>query len=227
MTLKNRYLDFKSEVKPSQDLIKLFGGFKGKFSRNISYLFEIDYSIKSNEPFYYLKQTNYPTVSDEVYNLFSVKYDDLNVLRLGGNVRYSSGNVTVALQGNYYSYKAGNNTTITHLPDYDFSFVTTVPITSKIKGRFNATVIGPRKAEIEVSTYNINPSTGLLSGPVTILKNYDLKTIIDVSLGADYSYTNNLNFFIDVRNLLNQNYEVWHGYNAQGILIMAGARYTF
>jgi outer membrane receptor protein involved in Fe transport len=102
-----------------------------------------------------------------------------------------------------------------------------VKITSKISGKFDATVIGPRKAEILITNYEIDPKNGLLSAPVVTLKEYDLKTIIDVSLGANYSYNNKLNFFLDVKNLINQNYEVWHGYNAQGILFMAGARYTF
>jgi hypothetical protein len=227
MTLRNRYLNYNSEVSPSQDLIKLFGGFKGKFSRNISFLFDVDYSIKSNEPFYYLKQTNYPTVSDEIFNLFAVKYDDLNVLRFGGNIRYSSDNVTIALQGNYYNYQSGSKMTLTHLPDFDARLTTSVQVTSKIKGRLEAIVIGPRKGEIQISDFNINSNNGLLSDPVITLKDYDLKTIIDVSLGADYSYSNKLNFFLDIKNLINQNYEVWHGYNVQGILIMAGARYTF
>jgi len=227
MTLKNRYLGFNTEVRPSQDLIKLFGGLKGKFSHNISYLFDVDYVIKSNEPFYYLNQTNYSTASDEIYNLFSVKYDDLNVLRFGGNIRFSSENISIALLGNYYSYKPGSNTMLTHLPDFDAGLAATVKITSKINGRFDATVIGPRKAEILVTNYDIDPKTGLLSAPVTTTKEYDLKTIIDISLGANYSYNNKLNFSLDIKNLINQNYEVWHGYNAQGILIMAGARYTF
>jgi hypothetical protein len=227
MTLKNRYFDYSSEVMPSQDLIKLFGGFRGKFSRNISYLFDVAYTIKSNEPFFYLKQTNYPSASDQVINTFSVKYDDLNVLRFGGNIRYSSENVTIALLGNYYSYKTGNNSTITHLPGYDASLETSVQVTSQIKCKVGAAVIGSRKGEIEITTHNTDPKTGLLSTHVLTTENPDLKTIIDINLGAEYSYTKKLNFFLDVKNLINQNYEIWHGYNSQGILVMAGARYTF
>jgi len=227
MTLKNRYLNYNTEILPSQDLIKLFGGFKGKFSRNISYLFDVDYTIKSDETFYFLNQTNYPTVSDQISNVFDVRYDDLNVFRLGGKIRYSSENVTIALQGNYYNYKAGSNSTITHLPDFDATLSTSVQITSKIKGKFDAAVIGPRKAEINTRTYNVVPATGLLSEPVFETKNYDLKTIVSINLGAEYSYSRKLNFFLDIKNLINQKYEVWHGYNAQGILIMGGAAYTF
>ncbi len=227
MTLKNRYLNYNTEIKPSQDVIELFGGFKGKFSRNISFLFDVDYTIKSDEPFYFMNQTNYPQASDELSNVFMVDYDDLNVLRFGGNLRYSSENVNFSLKGNYYNYKSGNQTPITNLPNFDAMMESSFQITSAIKGRLDATFIGPRQGEIKMKTYGIDPVSGLLSSPVLTNQLVDLKTVVAVNLGADYSYNNKLKFFLDIKNLISQKYEEWPGYNAQGILIMAGASYTF
>jgi hypothetical protein len=228
MTLVNRYLDYSSEVKPSQELINLYGGLKGKFSRNISYLFDVAYSVKSDEPFYYLTQTNYPLASDAVNNLFNVKYSDMNVLRFGGNIRYSSNTITISLKGNYYSYDTKNQTLVfTHLPDFDAGLSTQFKIGSQINVRFDASVIGPRKGEIDITTYNLVPGTELLNNPVLTTEIMDLKTIIDINAGVDYDFNKKITFSLDVRNLINQKYEQWHGYNTQGILIMAGARYTF
>jgi len=227
MTVLNRYIAYNSEVKPSQEVISLFGGFKGKFSRSISYLFDVAYAVKSDEPFYYLTQTNYPNASDEVKNLFSVKYYDINTLRFGGNIRFSSNNVSIGLKGNYFSYTAEPNVTLTHLPVYDANLNTLINVGAQFKIRLDATVIGARKGEIEVRTFELIPGTELLSEPVISNEFQTLKTIIDINAGVDYEFNKKLSFSLDIRNLINQKYEVWHGYNSQGILIMAGARYTF
>jgi hypothetical protein len=227
MTLVNRYLSYNTEVKPSQEVINLYGGFKGKFSRNISYLFDVAYAVKSDEPFFYLTQTNYPLASDELRNLFAVKYFDLNILRFGGNMRYSSNNVTVGLKGNYYSYTTELNVILTHRPAYDAGVNTIFRINNRLQIRLDGTLMGPRQGEIEKRTFELVPGTELLAEPVISTEFQELKTIVDVNAGADYDYTKKLRFSLDILNLTNQRQEMWHGYSSQGILIMAGARYTF
>lgn len=227
MTKKNQYLDPLIEIKPSQELFAIYGGLRGKFSRAISYLFDVSYSIRQNELFFYLKQTDYPSASDQVFNTFSAKYTDLNVLRFGGNLRYSSENVTVSLNGNYYNNTSADNTTITHLPNYDANLETIFNVSKKLRIKVASTVVGPRKAELIKTIYTVDEQTNLLGNPVIQSEISDLKTIIDINIGADYAHTKKLGFFVDIRNLINQNYEVWHGYNKQGILFLAGARYTF
>jgi len=227
MTEFNPYIDYNTELKPSKEVISLFGGFKGKISRSIAYMLDVNYTITHDKPFYYLKETFYPNVSDESFNMFNVKYDDLNVLRFGGNIRYSSDNVTVSLLGNYYTGKAKNITPLTHLPSYDAALTGSVQATKKVKATLDARVIGERKGEVEICTYSLNAGTGLLNAPVYTTEFRNLKTIVDINIGAEYEYIKNLNFTLDVKNLLNQNYELWHGYNSQGILFLVGARYVF
>ena len=227
MMEKNRYLSFYDEVKPSQQIIKLYGGVKGKFSHNISFVFDVGYSINSNNPFYYLEQINYQGTSSLLSNLFDVKYADVNTLKFGGNIRYSSDNVTVSLKGNYYSYNSSDNITLTNMPSFDAGLDIMAQITNKIKCRVNTTVVGPRKAELEVKTYMIDPISQLYTAPVITTDIHDLKTIIDINAGADYLFRKNISFSLDVKNLLNQNYQIWDGYNTQGILFLVGARYTF
>jgi hypothetical protein len=223
----NPYINPYQELRPSQEYISFFGGFKGKISRKIAYLIDVNYSINGNNPFYYLKMVNYANGSKDVVNVFGVKYSNLNTLRFGGNIRYSSENINIALAGNYYNHSADDIQVITHLPSFDVTLSTSVQITEKIKATLDASVIGPRKGEVEICTYKYKKEELLIDNPVYTTEYHDLKTIIDVNLGGEYQFSNKLNFFLNVSNLLNQNYEMWHGYNSQGIHFLVGARYIF
>lgn len=218
----NRYYNFANELKPSNEVINLSGGFKGKFSRKMSYVFDVSYSICQDEAFFYLLQNQYEAASDELKNLFSANYYDLNTLRFGGDVRYSSKSFSLGLNGNYYSYSSNSNVTITHRPTFDAQLTSLFDIGSSIKVRLDAQVIGSRKAEIMVMSHKNDGSVPAISQEFQTIK-----TAIGISAGADYAYNKKLSFSLDVRNIINQNYELWHGYNTQGILVLAGARYTF
>jgi len=220
MVTKNPYVNYNIELSPSEKAINFYGGIKGKLSRKISYLFDVDYSINQNEAFYY--HTKNITLTDTIIsNTFSVLYDQVNQLRFGGNIYYSSNSVTVNLKGNYYRYQTKTLTTLPHLPDFDISLNTSIQFTSRIKGNIDATVVGERDA-----LYHIIDRTLALAIPSTF-EIQTLKPILELNLGLDYSYSKQLNFFLDARNVLNQNYEIWHGYNQQRLLIILGARFVF
>lgn len=214
---KNQYLDYNVELMPSERVIGLFGGIKGKLSRSLSYLFDIDYSINQNQAFYYLSKT-VSAADTLVTNTFSVLYDDVNQLRLGGKIHYSSNTVTVDLGGNYYIYDSKLQPVLPHMPDFDISLNTAIQFTSKIRGTVDATIVGPRKA-----LYQVNDQT--LS--TTLYEEQQIKTILDVNLGVDYNFNKQFNFFLDARNILNQSYEVWQGYNHPRMLVILGVQYTF
>ncbi|MFA9390501.1 MAG: hypothetical protein ACERKD_11865 [Prolixibacteraceae bacterium] len=217
--MKNNYLDYAIEIKPSEKTIGFLGGLKGKLSRSLSYLFDVDYSINQNEAFYYMSKT-ITSIDTMVKNTFSVVYDDVNQLRLGGKLHYSSQAVTVDLGGNYYIYKAKTLTTLPHLPDFDIKLNTAIQLSPKIRATADATIVGPRNA-----LYELIESSNTTSTTTTEIQT--LKPILDLNLGLDYRFNKQLNFYLDARNVLNQNYEIWQGYNHQRMLIILGARYAF
>lgn len=224
MFSQNQYIDYTTDMKPTQKVIGLYGGFKGKMSRKLSYLFDVNYNICKNEVIYYLNQVD---INGNILidNLFKTDYDDINTLKFGGNIRYSSSGFMLELKGNYYSYNAKNiNTILSYRPDFDATLSTSIPITKRINTTLNASLIGPRKAYIVSEKTVVTPASTIYSQEVI---NYNLPTIIDLNLGAEYSYSKNISFFCNAQNLLNQNYELWQGYNHQGILILLGGHYTF
>jgi hypothetical protein len=211
----NQYFNYMLDLKPSEEVISFKGGLKGKLSSNFSYMFDVDYSINQNEAFYYLsKDESLSRVSAN--NLFDVDYEDLNLLKFGGNLRYSSRNVTVDLRGNYFIYDFDNLSILSHKPDFEASLSTMVNITNKITAKADANLIGPRQALYKV-----------FNAVSTREETHELNAIININIGADYAYTDKLDFFINANNILNKNHQYWHGYNSPGLLIMLGGRYTF
>ncbi|MDA3928061.1 MAG: hypothetical protein PF541_03835 [Prolixibacteraceae bacterium] len=219
--LKNPYINYNTELKPSEEVIRIYGGIKGKISRKLSYLFDVNYAINQNEAFFFLEEEK-SSQGSIVDNLFSVEYDDINLLKLGGNIRYSSNDFSLNLQGNYYVYDAKNLTILSHMPDFDISLNSTFKITKQISSTIGFNYIGARVAKYKLSDYTSNPTLPIITESAN-----KLDQIIDLNLAVNYRYSQKVNFFLDASNILNQKYEVWNGYNQQGLLILIGGSYTF
>jgi len=54
-----------------------------------------------------------------------------------------------------------------------------------------------------------------------------LKGYVDLRLGAEYRYNDDLSAFINVTNLLSQNYQTWYSYPTQQIRFLMGLTYRF
>lgn len=228
MVAENPYIDYNTDMKPTEEIIRLYGGFKGKISRRLSYLVDVNYSINQNEALYFQTNTRYSTQSgtDSIAfnNMFTPIYDDFSVLKFGGEFRFSSPRTTIDLSGNYYIYDTKNMEQLPHLPDYNIALETSVNISSRINSSAGVQVTGARKGYVwndYTSNYNLPISTS------TQFDEYNLETAVNVYFSAEYKYSKNMYFFINADNILNQNYQVMNGYNNHGLLIMLGARVSF
>ena len=55
----------------------------------------------------------------------------------------------------------------------------------------------------------------------------ELKAIWDINLGLEYKYSNVLSAFLDIHNLLAQQYYTWNQYPNQKFNLMLGISYKF
>ncbi len=224
----NPFLNYKSDLLPTETQIALFGGLKGKFSRKISYLFDVQYAIAKNELFYYQTITEYENSHIVAENTFNINYNNLNTLRFGGQIRYSSVKFNLDLSGNYYLYNSETAGIITDRPEFDARLTAGFKITDRISAELGATVIGPRSAAVEKRLFSIEPTTGLYNPqPAVTVLNPNMGMIIDTHLEVNYQFNKKLGFFLSVNNILNKNHQQWYGYNSPGLLIQAGARFVF
>ncbi len=55
----------------------------------------------------------------------------------------------------------------------------------------------------------------------------ELKAICDVQLGCDYNFRNNLTFYAEIKNLINNKYQIYYGYPSYGFQAFLGFKYRF
>ena len=105
---ENPYVDPYHDVANANFKYIFSGGFKGKFSPKTNYVAEAEYSVVKDQHFYVSKgfeAFNSSSVVRRLENTFNVVYDDVNILKLSGEVMHSvSDNFSLHLHGNYYSY---------------------------------------------------------------------------------------------------------------------------
>lgn len=235
----NMYMTPSLDTRPTNTKISIYGGFKGKFSRNISYIVDVNYSIADDELFYY--QTIDNTGNNIVYNTFDIEYDKLSTLRFGGQVRYSSSKFNLALSGNYYNYKRDDDLEVLYRPNFraaaDASFVINDRITAKV----GVGIAAKHKAAVKNIMLTTNsetipevddPGLPLVESkaalePSTSWSNPEIPMAIETYFEANYMLSNKLSIFVTGNNLLNRNNGFWYGYSSPGILFMAGVRYLF
>jgi hypothetical protein len=58
-------------------------------------------------------------------------------------------------------------------------------------------------------------------------KEVAMDPIIDLNAGAEYKFSDKLNFFVKLNNFGFQKYEQWLGYTNKGFNCMAGISYSF
>lgn len=226
ITAENKYVDPFHDIKSSNNKLVLSGGLKGKFTRKTNFLAEASYSMIDDQHFYITTTSNYfvnLTSNLRKYNnTFSWMYDDVNALKLTGELLHSvSEKFSLHLKGNYYSYKTENIEKAWNMPNYDFTVSTVFNPEGPLKFTADIFLIGERTALI--SDYNLSLSS--LSG--NTLHKVELDRIIDLNAGIDYKFSEKLSFFGKLNNFGFQKYEQWLGYTSKGVNGLIGLSYSF
>jgi len=229
---ENPYVDPYHDVANTNYKYIVSGGFKGKLSSKTNYVAEASYSVVEDQHFYYTYGIDLakPVPSGRrLLNTFPVIYDDLNVLKLSGEVMHSvSDNFSLHLLGNYYSYDLKSLKKAWQMPNFDLTLSGVYKPAEQLKFTADIFVVGARNALIEDFD-----SRFLLSSSVYIPEVMSTQTevamdpIIDLNVGAEYQFSPKLNFFAKLNNFGFQKYEQWLGYTNKGLNWMAGISYSF
>ncbi|NOZ45277.1 MAG: hypothetical protein GXO79_00690 [Chlorobi bacterium] len=205
MLFENPYFLFPVNVKSTEYNKIISGGVRGNFSSNMSFNFRVNYSDIKNMYFY---------VNDTVHyseNLFTVEYDDLNLVNFVGEISYKQGErLNFLIKGNYNYYDLDSLPYAWHKPNYKISFNTRYNIKNKILVDFNVFAISKRYVKI----YKPIEKAGTLNG------------IVDVNLGLEYRYSKKLSAFLKLNNIGAIKYQQWNYYPTERFNFMAGITYS-
>lgn len=222
---QNTYYDFKEEnpfvsptlnIAPTKKLYEAFGGIKGKLSNAFAYNARVSYGKDENSALFQSNDINFTTSQNEGYhygNSFNVVYDDINTLAFFGEVKVDvSGQFSVGVNANYYSYSTDVQSEAWNLPSLKASVFSNFNITEKLYGSASLFYVGERK---DVS------NTGFIGEEIT------LDGFVDANLSFGYRFTDRLSAFVKGSNLFGDNYKKWMNYPVQGIQGLAGVTYKF
>jgi outer membrane receptor protein involved in Fe transport len=130
-------------------------------------------------------------------------------LTFSGELKFNvNQHIEIGFRGNVYSYSLTAEKEAWHLPSYDAALFSTVRLADRIYIRGGYFATSARNAR------DLNS------------KEFVLAAINDVNLGFEYRYKKNISGFIRVNNILNQRYELWNNYRAQGLNALAGITFS-
>ncbi len=194
---------------------ELFGGIRGSISSKLSFNAAIEKSKYANYALF-VKDT-----ALTLQNEFTVIYDDIEQLKLTGELMYQqSEKLKVYLRGDYFGYNPGNELEVWHKPEYKISLMGVYDLNDKILVRVSLNNYGKQYAKI----YRAE-TTG--STTTLVADKEKLKGVFDANLGVEYRYTKRLSAFVNFNNIGSVNYQRWQDYPTQRFNILGGLTYSF
>lgn len=225
---ENPYADPYHDVANTNYQYVVSGGLKGKFTPKTNYVAAATYSVVKDQHFYIGESINFNSPdASALSNTFDWLYDDVDVLKLSGEVLHSvSDNFSVHAAGNYYSYKLKTLEKPWQMPNFDLTLSGIYKPNDKFKFSADIFVVGKRTARInDYLVSDITPGENYFGDFGEI--NIQMDPIIDLNFGAEYYFSKNLNFFCKLNNLGFQKYEQWLGYTNKNFNWLAGISYRF
>ncbi|MFM9944220.1 MAG: TonB-dependent receptor [Bacteroidia bacterium] len=199
---ENAFLAEGQQLKNVYSPYIIFGGIKGKLGSSFDYFLEVSQQAINNLPLY---------LSDTLaLHKFIIQYEDVGLLKFQAGLNYNRfEKFKIGTNFTYYSY----NTNTTHAfqrPDFEWNTKISGTIRSKLNLHSKIYVIGNRYAR-----YIYDDESTML--PI----------IADINIGADYRFSKDISFFIDLNNLTNQTYQRWFNYPVYGLNGIAGVTFIF
>ena len=185
---------------------KFYGGVKGTVS-NLNYEFTAAYK----------PTTNLATYLNDTADAkrFNVVYNDFNVVTIHGGIGAQdlvpNLDLTASLDINTFNHTTSpDSIKAWHLP--------TVLVNA---GAVYGLMDDKLKVKANVFVNGISPyidDNGLIQ---------NLPGLFDLGLGAEFQATDNINIFLDLNNLTNQQYQRWNGYPNFGFNVLGGLKVKF
>lgn len=215
LTQTNEFLIPNVSLKNENNLVQLYGGIKGSFSRRVSYHVSGEFSRTRDKLFF---------VTDTLFsaqrNKFNLIYDTLTKIGIEASVSYQQNEkLKLDVIGRYNFYEALNNTYAWNLPQWVAIGRASYNLYDKFMAHVDLTFEGGRFAQV------YSPGDGVEFKNDQYYKSLGL--VADVNLGLEYRYNKRISAFIQCNNLASQRYMRWYGYPVQIFQLAGGLTFKF
>ncbi|MEO9484647.1 MAG: hypothetical protein ABJG47_14410 [Ekhidna sp.] len=202
---ENQFLDDSLSIAQQEFTSQFGGGFKGTPFKNVLLDLSLTYSSIKGLPFYV------PSNSDSSRYTLAYDTESVGVVTLKSNLSFmptATSTYGINLEINGYSVESLDRPW--HRPSYILKAYTSHNVQEKLI----------------ISAYLT--SMGGVRGAANVDFGYvKLPAFTDLGLGAKYLITSRASAFIDVNNLLNNEYERYLGYPTRGLTFKIGGQYRF
>ena len=191
-------------------------GFEGGVRTNIMNTMDLHFGVRyrhtENDPFY----TVYGRMMDNqpLNNLYTLVYDDTKVVSVLANLRWLAFDAfTVDAGLAYHNY----TTTLLDRPLYRPAFEGNLKLNYDLNEAWS----------LHSAFLYQGGRYGRIDSPLLATPSFELKPVMDLSIGADYRVKDEWTVFAKVDNLLHQRYLLYVNYPVTGIEFFAGVKMRF
>jgi outer membrane receptor protein involved in Fe transport len=215
---QNPFLYEYAELKTTRTAYDVYLGVRGLISANLSYNISGGYKAVKDMVLF---TSNLSTTSTQPYyeNVYQPVYDTVNVAHVAAQVNYQrSTKWNVMWRVNYNMYETQREVKAWNLPDFTSDLTLNYNLQEKILVKSSLTFMNSKYVKTS-DTAQEELAFGVYGRKID--------PIIDFNIGLEYRFTKKVSAFLDVNNILSQNYEVWGNYRVQGLNVLGGVTIAF
>ena len=206
MTELNPYISPDIRIEDTYIPIDVYLGTKANIANKVNLDIFVGYKILNNPYFFVNKAKD----STGYYNTFDVVYGkDAGLFNAGLSALYNwTEKLSMNLQTKYNAWSLDKIEKPWQMPTFELDFRTSYRITDYLRMDLSYSFNGGRYACVDGKSISMDDAH-------------------DISLGANYSVLSFANIFLNLNNILSQEYQNWYGYTAHRFNIMGGISLNF
>ncbi|MGB0391021.1 MAG: hypothetical protein ACPGD5_05600 [Salibacteraceae bacterium] len=216
---ENPFLFEYSELKTTRTAYDVYVGVRGLISSNLSYNVSGGYKAVKDMVLYTSDLTPRDLTQPYYENVFMPVYDTVNVAHFSSQIGYQQRTKwNVLWRLNYNLYETQREIKAWNLPDLTTDITINYNLQEKILVKSSITYMNSKYVKTS-DTSQEELAFGVYGRKID--------PIIDFNIGLEYRFTKKVSAFLDVNNILSQNYEIWGNYRVQGINVLGGVTIAF
>ena len=218
---ENPFLYELPNLKNTRTNYDVYVGVRGLVSSNLSYNVSGGYKSVKDMVLYTsdMPLANQGINYNQYENVYQPVYDSVKVAHVSSQISYQREDKwNVMWRMNYNYYETLREAKAWNLPDFTSDVTLRYSLQDKIIAKSSITFMNSKYVKTSDVTQE-EVAFGIYGRKID--------PIVDFNVGLEYRFTKKVSAFLDVNNILSNNYEMWGNYQVQGINVLGGVTIAF